>query len=59
MKPSKMSSTHVPIDAFNHPSFGNWAIDKSRPRTTQGHARQRKMERAMGIEPKRAALESL
>jgi hypothetical protein len=27
-----------------------------RPRTTQGYARQRKVERAMGIEPKRAAL---
>ena len=28
---------------------------KSRPRATQGHARQRKVERAMGIEPTRAA----
>jgi hypothetical protein len=28
-------------------------------RTTQGHARQRKVERAMGIEPTRAALDSL
>jgi hypothetical protein len=30
-------------------------LDRTRPGTTQGHARQRKMERAMGIEPARAA----
>src|SRR5258708_32658074 len=31
---------------------------KSRPRTTQGHARPRKMERAMGIEPTAQAWEA-
>jgi hypothetical protein len=31
----------------------------SRPRTTRGHARQRKVERAMGIEPTRAATPKL
>jgi hypothetical protein len=32
---------------------------RARPRTTQGHARQRKVERAMGIEPTREDIPDL
>jgi len=34
---------------------GTGRLTKSLPRTTQGHARQQKLEPAMGIEPKRTA----
>ena len=40
-----------------HIELGNWL--EWRPRTTQGHARQGKVERAMGIEPTRAARPAL
>jgi len=38
-----------------------WGLgdSKPRPRTTQGHARQREVERAMGIEPTGKAVPEL
>jgi hypothetical protein len=40
-------------------AVGTGRYARSRPRATQGDARRRKVERAMGIEPKRTALPKL
>jgi len=60
MRPSRTNSTEGPIDAFDQRNgcsrveiMGTEGQTKSCPRATQGHARQRKVERAMGIEPTR------
>jgi hypothetical protein len=66
MRPSRSNSTEEPIDAFDQRNgcsrvgtMGTGQQGKSRPRATQGHARQQKVERAMGIEPTRAVLPEL
>jgi hypothetical protein len=65
MRSSRTNSTEGPIDAFDQRN-GRTRVKtmgtgraKSRARTTQGHARQWRVERAMGIEPTREALPAL
>jgi hypothetical protein len=52
-----VSGTYSIVD-LNADEFG-FILMPMRYRTTQGHARQRKVERAMGIEPTGNALPSL
>src|ERR1700730_12553336 len=65
MRSSRTNSTEGPIDAFDQSNgcgrvetVGTGRQGKSRPTATQGHARQRKVERAMGIEPTAQAWEA-
>jgi hypothetical protein len=64
MRTSITNSTKRQIDAFDQmnssrvETVGTGRCADLPPRTTQGHARQRKVERAMGIEPTAQAWEA-
>jgi hypothetical protein len=65
MRPSITNSTEGTIVAFDQRNGGNRVetvgtgrCAEPRPRTTQGHPRQREVERAMGIEPTAQAWEA-
>jgi hypothetical protein len=66
MRASRTNATEGPIDAFDQrngcsraETVGTARSAWPRPGTTQGHARQRKVERAMIIEPTRGTAPEL